>query len=142
MSYQELNKGKTLQRYLITKPGAKYGRPETTADGRIVYVVYSGPDAGLEEPLPNEVLLTAEDAEKLRNLKLVPLAGTRTKGANVTTEEAAPLPNMEVQVPADWMDQAGDTRKLIASKIAGHEVTSVKKADAIIREYINGRQQA
>lgn len=136
-TYAERNAGQPMQRYLITKPGAKHGRPEVI-DGRETYVVYSGPDRGLAETgmeCPNEILLTAKDAEKLRHLKLIALTGTRQNAGEIVT-----LPNMEVSIPADWVDLPVDTRKTLAGKIKGEEVSRVKEADNIIREYLNGRQ--
>lgn len=134
-TYAEMNEGKPMRLYKITKPGAKHARAEGGSEERPNVVVYGAPDPGNQFQIVGEILLTDADAAKYqRVLGLVAVLGT---GQNVQTAPVAASTAPTVRIPADWAQLSPDTRKELAHQISGEVVGSVKKADKIIAEHLS-----
>lgn len=135
-TYAQLNDGKPMRKYKITRQGAKHARAEGGSEERPNVVVYGAPDPGNQFQIVSEILLTDADAAKHQaQLGLVPVIGT---GQNVKVAEAKAPVEGAVRIPADWAELSAESRKELASQLSGEEVKSVKKADAIISEHLRG----
>lgn len=135
-SYVERNKDVPMQKYKITKPGAKHARAEGMAEeGRPEVVIYGYPDHQSPMSVVGEIVMTDEDFTKYqRVLGLVPLIGTRVGGTPAPVVSAV----RDVKIPADWTTLGTETRRALASQITGHEVKRTKEADKIIEGYLRG----
>lgn len=118
---------KDIRSYRITRTGGTYHREELV-DGLPRYVMYGGPGTG---GIP-VVRLTPDGARQLAHLKLVE---TSTKPSEIKSDDDE---GEKLVVPDDWETLPAGNIKVLAGKISGDDVTSVKKAKAIIREYVSG----
>lgn len=123
------------------KPSGKayYGpRFSTKADGRAVESVSTAlvgyAAEGTGKGFKSEILLTKEEYEKLRHMKLVPILA---QNIVQTGDGVGELKKKEpLEVPDDWQDLPDDQRLLLASQIAEKNVTSKQTADRIISGYL------